>query len=396
MKKTLLAILGVLCAATIGLSVLSACGGGGGTDGTGGTGGTDGTGGTEQTYDVTAPDGEGYDVEVDKNTAKFGDKVTITVEVTDPDKYIESVNANSYELSENTDGTYTATITEDTTISVKLADYEEVTSVDGVIFSNNNVTTIVKGSSSPDTYDDHTWNLRVNFNWVNTYSLSDRSSVTSSNQNVIPDDAITYTQTSDSAGSGKLQYATVSIDTSKLNEGYAYLVMYFQSNNSSSTKGTLCIKITVADRIDLETMKETVVIDYNGFAEEGDDVVVRFIDADYVDGSYIDGEPAQPYLEFKTKVDADGTNTFDLDYVKGHSYSINIYKGTEWYDGYLNTEEKQRNTLMIDDSEQIFRPSSSVTGYNQYKDGELSLVTEGLTVELEVEETFYDRNNKSN
>lgn len=172
--------------------------------------------------------------------------------------------------------------------------------------------------------------------------------------------------------------------------------MYFQSNNSSSTKGTLCIKITVADRIDLETMKETVVIDYNGFAEEGDDVVVRFIDADYVDGSYIDGEPAQPYLEFKTKVDADGTTTFDLDYVKGHSYSISIYKGTEWYDGYLNTEEKQKNTLMIDDSEQIFRPSSSVTGYNEYKDGELSLVTEGLTVELKVEETFYDRNNKSN
>ncbi len=393
MKKTLLAILGVLCAATIALSVLSACGGGGGT---GGDGGTDGTGGTEQTYDVTAPDGEGYDVEVDKNTAKFGDKVTITVEVTDPDKYIESVNANSYELSENTDGTYTATITEDTTISVKLADYEEVTSVDGVIFSNNNVTTIVKGSSSPDTYDDHTWNLRVNFNWVNTYSLSDRSSVTSSNQNVIPDDAITYTSRSDSAGSGKLQYATVSIDTSKLNEGYAYLVMYFQSNNSSYTKGTLCIKITVADRIDLETMKETVVIDYNGFAEEGDDVVVRFFDGDYVDGSYIDGEPAQPYLEFKTKVDADGTNTFDFDYVKGHSYSISIYKGTEWYDGYLNTEEKQQNTLMIDDSEQIFGPSSSVTGYNQYKDGELSLVTEGLTVELKVEETFYDRNNKSN
>lgn len=390
MKKTLLAILGVLCAATIALSVLSACGGGGGTGGDGGTGGT------EQTYDVTAPDGEGYDVEVDKNTAKFGDKVTITVEVTDPDKYIESVNANSYELSENTDGTYTATITEDTTISVKLADYEEVTSVDGVIFSNNNVTTIVKGSSSPDTYDDHTWNLRVNFNWVNTYTLSNRSSVTSSNQNVIPDDAITYTSRSDSAGSGKLQYATVSIDTSKLNEGYAYLVMYFQSNNSSYTKGTLCIKITVADRIDLETMKETVVIDYNGFAEEGDDVVVRFIDADYVDGSYIDGEPAQPYLEFKTKVDADGTNTFDLDYVKGHSYSISIYKGTEWYDGYLNTEEKQKNTLMIDDSEQIFGPSSSVTGYNQYKDGELSLVTEGLTVELKVEETFYDRNNKSN
>ena len=95
-------------------------------------------------------------------------------------------------------------------------------------------------------------------------------------------------------------------------------------------------------------------------------------------------------------MDADGTNTFDLDYVKGHSYSINIYKGTEWYDGYLNTEEKQKNTLMIDDSEQVFPPSSSVTGYNQYKDGELSLVTEGLTVELEVEETFYDRNNKSN
>lgn len=146
MKKTLLAILGVLCAATIGLSVLSACGGGGG--GTGGDGGTDGTGGTEQTYDVTAPDGEGYDVEVDKNTAKFGDKVTITVEVTDPDKYIESVNANSYELSKNTDGTYTATITADTTITVKLADYEEVTSDGGVIWNSNNADSIVAGSNN--------------------------------------------------------------------------------------------------------------------------------------------------------------------------------------------------------------------------------------------------------
>ena len=139
-------------------------------------------------------------------------------------------------------------------------------------------------------------------------------------------------------------------------------------------------------------MKETVIIDYNGFAKEGDDVVVRFFDEDYAEGSYIDGEPALPYTEFKVKVDGDGKNTFELDYVKGHSYSISIYKSTEWYDGYLDTQEKQENVLMIDDSEEIFG-GSSATGFNQYVDGKLSLVTEGLTVELVVEETFYDRNN---
>lgn len=48
---------------------------------------------------------------------------------------------------------------------------------------------------------------------------------------------------------------------------------------------------------------------------------------------------------------------------------------------------------MIDDSEEIFGGGSLDTGFNQYVDGKLSLVTEGLTVELVVEETFYDRNN---
>ena len=355
-------------------------------------------GGTENSYSITTTDGEGYNIEVDKTSAEFGETVTVTVEVTDHDKYVDSVRANSDTLGQNSDGTYTAIITADTTITVELADYEEVTSDGGVIWNSNNPETIIAGSNNGWYWDEdsnmvYAWTFDVIVNWNLVSMMNDRETrLTSSDQSVIPDDAISYEINKVSDGNSIAGF-DVHIDPEKISEGHTWLTMSFHGGNGTSPDGTICIKITVADRIELETMKETVIIDYNGFAKEGDDVIVRFFDEDYAEGSYIDGEPAESYTEFKVKADGDGKNTFELDYVKGHSYSISIYKSTEWYDGYLDTQEKQENVLMIDDSEEIFGGGSLDTGFNQYVDGKLSLVTEGLTVELVVEETFYDRNN---
>ena len=137
MKKTIPALLCLLCALAAGTAVFFGCTGGGdnpGGDSGDNTGGEPG-GNTENSYSITTTDGEGYNIEVDKPSAEFGETVTVTVEVTDPDKYVDSVRANSDTLGQNSDGTYTAIITADTTITLELAVYDEVTSDGGVIWN---------------------------------------------------------------------------------------------------------------------------------------------------------------------------------------------------------------------------------------------------------------------
>lgn len=374
MKKTLLAILGVLCAATIALSVLSACGGGGDTGGGGGTGGTDGTGGTEQTYDVTAPDGEGYDVEVDKNTAKFGDKVTITVEVTDPDKYIESVNANSYELSENTDGTYTATITADTTITVKLADYEEVTSDGGVIWNSNNADSIVAGSNNGWYWDEdnnmvYAWTFDVIVNWDLVSMMNDRmTKLTSSNQSVIPDSAISYEINKASSGNSIAGF-DVHIDTEKISVGSTWLTMTFKGGNGSSPEGTISVKISVTEEPAApETM--TVVFTYEN-------------DTDY---------PDKDILINVTDKSTNVTNTiwlsnfqdgeYSFEYAIGHTYMVSCSYSILGDDGYYDM-----TTLYL-----LEWQGTNIGAVNTLeRDGEyarytLELTTEGIEVPFTIQE----------
>lgn len=93
MKKTIPALLCLLCALAAGTAAFFGCTGGG--DNPGGDSGDNTGGGTENSYSITATDGEGYNIKVDKTSAEFGETVTVTVEVTDHDKYVDSVRANS-------------------------------------------------------------------------------------------------------------------------------------------------------------------------------------------------------------------------------------------------------------------------------------------------------------
>ena len=93
MKKTIPALLCLLCALAAGTAAFFGCTGGG--DNPGGDSGDNTGGGTENSYSITATDGEGYNIKVDKTSAEFGETVTVTVEVTDHDKYVDSVRAGS-------------------------------------------------------------------------------------------------------------------------------------------------------------------------------------------------------------------------------------------------------------------------------------------------------------
>ena len=349
-----------------------------------------------QTYTVTANDGTGYDVEVDKVTVEYGDEVTVTVDVTAPDKYVKSVKANSEELGKNADGTYKVTITANTTITVELAEYEEITSDGGVTWAASNTDTMIVGASNGWYWDENdnmvnAWIFDVSADWNLASAMDEDDTVlTSSDQSVIPDSAISYALNTESHGNQIIGF-DVRIDTSKIAEGHTWLTMSFRASNGTSPEGTICVKIEVVDRIQLETMEETIVIAYDDYAMPGDDVTIRFYDQDHTDGQYIGEEPAPAYIEIKTQVGEEGTTSSTIDYVSGHSYTIQIYKAAEWYDGLLDTLEKQENLLLIE-GDVIFGSSSTATGLNRYQDGVLTLVDPGRTVELTVNTDFYEAN----
>lgn len=274
--------------------------------------------------------------------------------------------------------------------------YTEVLSDGGLTFRTTNDTTIVQNSCNNNgVWDDDKsefvytyWDLMVGFNWNYTTSLR-KNSVVSSDQNVIPDSAIKATP--DEYGNGNMFSAIkVTIDTTKVKPGSAWLTMNFASGNTSN-EGTLCVQITVIDKLVLETMENGVTIDFGKYAEEGDDILVRFYDSDYIRNSYIGDEPATSYVQVAGKVGADGKATFNFTYVKGHEYTISICKGTEWFTSLAPGEPDRERVLMLKDSD-MMAGGSTITGFNQYKDGKLSFVTEGATIELEVEGTFDELN----
>lgn len=398
MKKLLITVLGALCALSLGAAVFAGCGdrGDGGNSGNGG--------GNEKDFTITIENGEGYTAKADKTSADMGETVTITVTVTDPDMYIQRVLANSNELDENSDGKYTATVTTNLTIKVEMGTYTEVLSDGGLTYdkaTNNNNTVITNSyfnnsgiwDSEKGEYNYTCWDLAISADWSSHFvtGVNERlTSLTSSDQTVIPDDAITYEAeiSRDQHASNGIIGFTVRIDTTKIALGETWLNLHFQGNNGSSPDGTLCIKMNVVDTIALESMKESVKIDFDRFAEEGDDVVVRFIDQDYLKGSTVNGEAAPQLIELKGKVGSDGTATFTFDYIKEHEYTISIYKGTEWYDGYLDTEEKKNNTLLIEDDVIENGTTAGGVGFNQYVGGKLSFIDENFTIELKVSRTY--------
>lgn len=330
MKKLLITVLGALCALSLGAAVFAGCGdrGDGGNSGNGG--------GNEKDFTITVENGEGYTAKADKTSADMGETVTITVTVTDPDMYIQRVLANSNELDENSDGKYTATVTTNLTIKVEMGTYTEVTE-DGAL-TYNGMNTIAQNSTYPYSfYDEHIWKLNVviDSDRYMFLSLSNRSYVKSSNQEVIPDEAImdfdkvTNEDLFGSSGSSVIEQVNAQIDTTKINKGTTWLTIYLRADaGTSGADGTIVVKVTVVGRgeIEIETAKKTVVIDVDGLsASEGDSYTLHFADDDYIDGGN-----QEHYFDITATVEG-GKLTFEFDYAIGHHYNITLSSG-ETYD----------------------------------------------------------------
>ncbi len=360
MKKTAIATLGALCALTLGAAVFAACGDKDNENG----------GGTEKDFTITVENGEGYTAKADKTSADMGETVTITVTVTDPDTYIEKVLANGNELDENGDGKYTATVTTDLTIKVETGTYKEVLEDGDVSFNEAYGTTIAKNDSN-ELYEENTWSLRIDLGFGMMANLSSRSYITSSNQAVIPAEAISELEEHNEGSDQYLDYLTFTIDTSKIETGYTYLTIYVKSNETSSD-GALCVKITVTDEpVAPETMEVTFKFE-NKTKYQDEDIFINITDIE--SGSY----PETIWLSDFTN----GKYTFE--YVVGHTYRLTCSYAVMGEDGYYDTtplyfNEWEGNNLggAVNNIEK---------GTMNNADYVLTLTTEGIEVPLTITE----------
>ena len=195
------------------------------------------------------------------------------------------------------------------------------------------------------------------------------ASYESSNEEVLPVGAIS-TENVQASGSNVIVGAKIVIDTTKIKAGVSWLTATFKSGNNSSQKGTLVLKITVSESVQVEYWNETLVFDVEDFGADTTFYV-------YVsDRNYIENDEVKQNQNFDELKAQDGKVTVTFRYAPGHSYwlefGVNTADGVIWYDL----------------SESVSGGSSD-TGFNQYKDKLLSFIEPDYTLNITVLETTH-------
>lgn len=337
---------------------LAACG----DDGTQPGGGDGGEGGSiAHKISVDAPD----DVEVTTSAASASAGTTITVNVVVPAwKIVTFVTAADVNIvkdeaaSAGSTSVYTFTMPDrDVEVTVETADAGVSVDVDDGMkwVAAPEQIAPSKSSSRKATYE-------VDFGEAIIAStdggfLSDIN-VSSTNQDVIPDEAIAGAyRIGDSAYTGG---ATFTVDLTKVSIGSTTLI--FEDARSDRTIAKFVQVVEYGTVVPGEVVNTTLAVEYE--FDEGDldlddgidpqklVVVVSVNDVDWVDGTDPD-TGAEEYAQQRFLLSNKGSKTFAIGYIKGHRYrvSVTLYSYTNDYetDGYPEFSQVYGNELMLYD-----------------------------------------------
>ncbi len=324
----------------------------------------DSGGNTPKSYSITASEGSNYKLENLPEEALAGESVSFSVESTSVFYEVASVNANDETLSPN-GRLYTFMMPEeDVAITVTMSEVSEYDNPDDKLSWARNISKVISAASAEDKTVSWDVSQNLNFNFgisSSNYVTSINATIESSNEDVIPNDAITFVKRTASS-SNVITGGYLKIDLKKVNPGETLLYVNLKPNNSSL--GTLITKFKVVEygTIELETMPVTLEIDNNSDYDLTD-LFLNIRDENYVYGSQ--GKQTQT-IYLKDIVD----NKISFDYIVGHSYflSCGINDGTG-------------NSLNIND---WVGSGSSSSGYNQIKNNILTLLTSGVTAEITI------------
>lgn len=351
MKKTLIllvALLSVVCAIT-----LFACGG------------DDGSDSSFPTYKITLEKSSDYELSASTLTSESYKEIIITVTLKNADKKLVGIKYGDEYAYRLSDTTYRLLMpAKNVTVSAELEDYAEIlksdnTSTPFVSFSSANAKTVV-----PNTGYAYL-NLNFNANWMTILNKE----VKSANKSVVPIEAIAIV-TEEASSSNAIVGAKIRIDTSKVSKGSSWITFNFTNGNSSSQKGTIVFKLTVADSIEVETWTETVVFDTSALPAEYSG---KTFDVSFTDYNFVSGMTNKEYQKF-AQAAVDNKVSVDIEYAVGHKYFVSF--------GIVD-ETNPSNTIWFTLNETV-GSGSTATGFNQYRNSYLSFIQNGYTLTIKV------------
>ena len=296
-------------------------------------------------------------------TAKSGDTVTFTIDGIEFDKRLVSVE---YYYLFNSDCDYNEATGEysftmpglDTPVTIIVEQLTDVSKNGAISWRGNQPSQIVPG----DSVQELTFN--VDASWTTSCTVD----LTSTDENVIPPSALTHKKLKEN-NSTAITGITIFIDLSQIKPGKTYLIVNFQSGNTSSQKGEIIKLIEVTNTLNETILNATLEVDMSAFNGDTSDKYIQFVDQNYQNGSKVE-EPRTIY--FADQTGTEDVFTLDLQFVEGHAYKVSVGK------------VKSGDSYVIDDS---ISGGGSTTGddYNGIKDSVLRVKTDNSTIEINVQ-----------
>lgn len=295
-------------------------------------------------------------------TAKSGDTVTFTIDGIEFDKRLVSVE---YYYIFNSDCDYNEATGEysftmpglDTPVTIVVEQLTDVSKDGAISWRGTQPSQIVPG----DSVQELTFN--VDASWTTSCTVE----LTSTDENVIPPSALTHKELYEN-NSNAITGITISIDLNQIKPGKTYLIVNFQSENSSSQKGEIIKLIEVTDTLNETILNATLKVDMSAFNGDTSDKYIQFVDQNYQNGSKVE-EPRTIYFADQTATE--DVFTLDLQFVEGHAYKVSVGK------------VKSGDSFVINDS---ISGGGSTAGddYNGIIDSILRIKTDGSTIEINV------------
>ena len=205
--------------------------------------------------------------------------------------------------------------------------------------------------------------------------------VLSSNQDVIPDEALSFdpflASEIDSMAANTVLGGDIVVDLKQINPGTTTIYLHLDFNNASDATLMRTFTVTEYGEIEVETVDLAFeVINESKFDDPDDwaNITIRIEDNDYIYGGTA---PESQSFTLSELVNSEGT----FEYVDGHAYSISASYAV-WIEEEGRYDPATMATLSINDY--VGEGSSSI-GFNQILNGELTLVslpTEAIEITL--------------
>ncbi len=293
---------------------------------------------TETSYTITCNNGQWYDIETSSKIAQAGS--TITVEVTcEVFVQVESVYANEVPCTPTEQaGFYTFTMpAEDVTITAQITDADEILSSDygmGWTFAPNQISKAEEGDSS------FIANQRFELSFGSQQGFINGSTgqngllyvdVFSTNQDVIPDDAISaVSPTQLDFGNLSVISAKFTIDLTKVNLGTTTLVFKDTDKDRIITKIITVKEYGQAENFDLWTVSVTINMS-SLTAYQDSNFRIWFSDYENLGQDYIYGSnyPESQWQDFTWSDLNRGEKTFTFLYNPEHTFRVQV--GYEYF-----------------------------------------------------------------